>query len=217
MSLIPPREKNLVDWSENLIAVSIVHKKEWNLSEVKLVELQALHDEVKDLHELCQTASYTKLDMQVKNEKKQQLIHLIKVFVRNNLQNNDAMTDTGRKALGIPIYDNKHTPVPVPEGIPEIEVEMPHLRTLRIKFRDEHAERWGKPKRVHGVECIWEIMDEPPIRVKELSRVESATRSPLELTFEEHERGKRLYFAARWETGVKKKGRWSDIFSAIIP
>jgi hypothetical protein len=37
------------------------------------------------------------------------------------------------------------------------------------------------------------------------------------MTFDEDQRGKRLYFAVRWETGAVKKGNWSDIFSAIIP
>jgi hypothetical protein len=216
MNPIPAREKDFVDWSENLIAVSIIHKTEWKLPEDKLTELQTLHNAVKVLHELCQTASYTKLDMQAKNEKKKLLIHLEKVFVRNNLQNNDAMTDNGRKALRIPIYDNKHTPVPAPDCIPEIEIETPHPRTVRIKFRDEHAARWGKPKRVHGLECVWELAEKPPVKVGDLLHSEFSTRSPLELTFEEDERGKRLYFAARWETGAMKKGLWSNIFSAII-
>jgi hypothetical protein len=217
MSCIPTKEKNYVDWSGNLIAVSIAHKSEWNLSEAKLTELQTLHNEVKALHELCQTVSYTKLDMQAKNEKKKLLIQLETVFVRNNLQNNDAMTDTGCKELGIPIHDKKPTPIPVPDGIPEIKVETPHPRTVRIKFRDEHAARWGKPALVHGIECVWEIAEEPPVKVKDLFHSEFTTKSPLELTFEEDERGKRVYFVARWETRSMKKGKWSDIFSAIIP
>jgi hypothetical protein len=44
-----------------------------------------------------------------------------------------------------------------------------------------------------------------------------ATRSPLELTFDEDERRKRVYFAVRWESGTVKKCPWTDIFSAIIP
>ncbi|MDR1126587.1 MAG: hypothetical protein LBL06_00505 [Treponema sp.] len=217
MNPIPAREKDFVDWSYNLIAVSIVHKTEWKLSEDKLTELQTLHTAVKALHELCQTTSYTKLDMQVKNEKKKQLIYLEKVFVRNNLQNNDAMTDNGRTALRIPIHNNKHTPVPAPDCIPEIEIETPHLRTVRIRFRDQHAARWGKPARVHGLECVWALMETPPVKVSDLLHSEFSTRSPLELVFEEDERGKKVFFAARWETGAMKKGKWSDIFSAIIP
>ncbi|MDR1072169.1 MAG: hypothetical protein LBL45_00625 [Treponema sp.] len=210
--MIPTKEKDFMEWSENLIAVSIAHKSEW-----KLTELQALHNEVKASHELCQTASYTRLDMQEKNEKKERLIHLEEVFVRNNLRNNDATTDTGRKEVGISIHDDTRTPVPAPDGIPEIEIEAPHPRTVLIRFRGEHAARWCKPARVHGLECAWAFLEEPPVRVKDLTHSEFATRSPLELTFEEGERGKKMYFAARWETGALKKGKWSDIFSVIIP
>jgi hypothetical protein len=217
MSYIPTKEAEFVEWSENLIAVSTEHKVEWNLPEDKLTELQALHTQVKALHELCQTASYTKLDMQQKKEKKDRLVHLEEVFVRNNLQNNDAMTDEGRRALRIPIYDPKPTPHPPPEGIPEIEITTPLPRTVHIKFRDEHAARWGKPKYVHGLECLWLIADTPPAKVKDLLHSEFSTRSPLELVFEEDERGKKVYFAARWESGTVQKGKWSDIFHAVIP
>jgi hypothetical protein len=217
MNPIPSKEKNYVDWSDNLIAVATIHKTAWKLPEDKLAELQTLHNEVKALHELCQTASYMKLDMQAKNEKKKLLIHLEEVFIRNNLQNNDAMTDTGRKELGIPIHDTKPTPVPAPEGIPEIEIATPYPRTVQIKFRDEHAARWGKPEHVHGLECVWEIAETPPVKVGDLLHSEFATKNPLELVFEEDERGNKVYFAARWETGAMKKGKWSDIFSAIIP
>jgi hypothetical protein len=155
--------------------------------------------------------------MQAKNEKKRRLIHLEEVFVRNNLQNNDAMTDTIRKELRIPIHDTTPTPQPAPDSIPEVEVETPHPRTVRIKFRDEHAPRWGKPEHVHGLECLWRVMEERPVQVKDLQHSAFATRSPLELVFEEDERGKKVYFAVRWENGAGKKGLWSDIYSAIIP
>jgi hypothetical protein len=217
MSYFPTKEADFVEWSGNLIAVSTDHKTEWKLPEDKLAEIQALHTEVKALHELCQTASYTKLDMQAKNEKKERLIHLEEVFVRNNLQNNDAMTNEGRRALRIPVYDPKPTPHPAPEGIPEIEIATPYPRTVQIRFRDEHAARWGKPEYVHGLECLWVIADKPPEKVKELLHSAFATRTPLELEFEEDERGKKVYFAARWESGTVKKGKWSDIFSAVIP
>jgi hypothetical protein len=214
---MPEKEADFVEWSGNLIAVSTAHKIEWNLPEDKLLEMQTLHTEVKTLHELCQTASYTKLDMQAKNEKKALLVHLEEVFVRNNLQNNDAMTDNGRRALRIPIYDTTPTPHPAPSAIPEIEVVTPHPRTVHIKFRDEHAARWGKPKYVHGLECVWGIREAPPDKVKDLLHSEFATRSPLELVFEENERGKKVYFATRWENGTVKKGLWSDILFAVIP
>jgi hypothetical protein len=217
MTYIPAKEADFVEWSENLVAMSLAHKTELNLPDAKITPIQTLHDEVKALHALCQTAAYTKMDMQVKKEKKAELIHLEEVFVRNNLQNNDSMTDELRVAFRIPIHDLNPTPVPVPEGIPEIEVLTPLPRTLRFKFRGTGSKRWAKPVHVHGLELVWDILDEPPAEVPDMRHSEFATKSPLELVFEEGQRGKRIYFAARWESGTVKKGKWTDIFNAVIP
>jgi hypothetical protein len=213
---IPAKEADFVEWSENLITVSTANAQGWNLPQAKLTELRTLHDEVKALYELCKTASYTKLDMQSKHEKKKRLIKLEEVFVRNNLQNNDAMTDNGRAALRIPIYDRKPTPHPAPNTAPDIVVESPLLRTVRIRFRAVDAARWGKPAHVHGLECRWVIAESAPAKIEELLHSEFATRTPLELTFDEDMRGKRIYFAVRWEGNSGDKGPWSEIDSAII-
>ncbi|MDR2095599.1 MAG: hypothetical protein LBP76_08790, partial [Treponema sp.] len=145
---IPTKESEFIEWSANLIAVSVAHKTLWGLPDDKLAEIQTLHGEALALYEKCKTASYTKVDMETKHEKVHLLRHLEEVFVRNNLQNNDAMTDAGRTELRIPIHDQHPTPHPKPATIPEVEVETPHPRVLRIKFRDEHAARWGKPEYV---------------------------------------------------------------------
>jgi hypothetical protein len=217
MNYIPEKEAEFIEWSGNLIDVSKTHKIEWGLPEDKLTVLESLHIEVKGLHEKCQTAFYTPLDMQAKNEKKALLKKTEKDFVRFHLQNNDKMTDNGRRELRIPIYSKTHTPRPAPDSIPEIEIETPHPRILRIKFRRKNAPHWGKPEFVHGLECLWVIADAPPARINNLLHSAFATRSPVELTFDENERGKRVYFAVRWESGTVKKGPESDIFSAIIP
>jgi hypothetical protein len=217
MNYIPTKETDFIEWSENLITVSIAHKDEWNLSQSKLDELLALHNEVKTLHQLCQTSSFTKLDMQAKNEKKAELLHLEKVIERNNLHNNDAMTDNGRQELRIPIYDKTPSPHPAPDTLPDVEIDTPFPRVVQIKFRAINAPRWGKPKYVHGLECLWVIADTAPAKIEDLLHSSFATHSPLDLTFDEDQRGKRLYFAVRWESGTVKKGPWSDIYSAIIP
>ncbi|MDR0644922.1 MAG: hypothetical protein LBG05_08510 [Treponema sp.] len=217
MSNIPTKEVEFVEWSGNLIDVSKNHKVEWALPDDKLSALESLYIEVKALHEKCQTAASTKLDMQSKNEKKDLLRKNEAEFVRFHLQNNDKVSDTGRKELRIPIHDRTPTPHPAPDTVPEVEVETPHSRTLRIKFRHENAARWGKPEFVHGLECLWVIADVRPERIGDLLHSAFATRSPLELTFDEDERGKRVYFAVRWESGTVKKGPWSDFFNAVIP
>jgi hypothetical protein len=77
--------------------------------------------------------------------------------------------------------------------------------------------RWGKPADVYGMELVWLINDTPQKEIEDLVHSAFATKSPLELTCKENERGKRVYYAVRWETGKVKKGKFSEIFSAIIP
>jgi hypothetical protein len=109
------------------------------------------------------------------------------------------------------------SPHPKPEGIPDVEILTPHPRVIHIRFRAVNAPRWGKPENVHGLECLWVIADTPPAVIGDLLHSAFATKNPLELAFDENQRGRKLYFAVRWETGAVLKGDWSDIFSAIIP
>jgi hypothetical protein len=48
------------------------------------------------------------------------------------------------------------------------------------------------------------------VKVGDLLHSDFATKNPLEPVFEEDARGKKVFFAARWETGAMKKGKWSD-------
>ncbi|GHU76117.1 hypothetical protein FACS189461_3310 [Spirochaetia bacterium] len=213
----PTREAEFVDWSQNLITVSEAHAAAWNLPAPKLQELRLLHDEFSQLHVLCNTAAYTRVDMENKNEKKASLIHLEEVFVRNNLQNNDVMTDAGREEAQIPKHDKNPTPHGAPDGIPDIEVQTPLPRTLRLRFRAMNAPRWGKPENVHGLECLWGQLDAPPAHVEDLLHSAFTTSTPLDLVFDEDARGKRVYFTVRWEGGSGKKGSWSEVFTAVVP
>jgi hypothetical protein len=217
MSYIPAKEADFVVWSANLIAVSKAHLVELGLPEDKLTAIETLHNRFVTLHEKCKTAASSKLDMEAKHEARGELTKMEEVFVRNNLQNNDKMTNQIRREAGIPIYDNTPTHHPKPETIPDVVVRTPIPRVIQIRFRALNAPRWGKPAHVHGLECLWVIADAPPSKVAELLHSAFATKNPLELTFDENDRGKRVYFAVRWESGTVKKGAWSEILSAVIP
>jgi hypothetical protein len=67
------------------------------------------------------------------------------------------------------------------------------------------------------MELLWEIRDMPPQVITDLSKSEFDTASPLTLNFTEAERGKRVYYAPRWESKGNKKGPWGGLGSAIIP
>jgi hypothetical protein len=70
---------------------------------------------------------------------------------------------------------------------------------------------------VHGAEILYEIRDDAPALAEDLRHSSFATKTRMVYTFTEAERGKKVYFAARWENTRGEKGPWSDVVSAIIP
>jgi hypothetical protein len=159
---------------------------------------------------------YTQVDREAKNDAKKASKKAIRALVNQYLRF-DPVTDEDRTAMGIPNHDTHPSPIPIPGDIPETEAQTPLPRVLRFRFRRANMKRWGKPKGIHGMELVWLISDTLPKEVEELVHSAFATKSPLELTFKESERGKRLYYAVRWETNAMKKGKFSAIYSVIIP
>ncbi|MDR1374557.1 MAG: hypothetical protein LBJ24_06265 [Treponema sp.] len=159
---------------------------------------------------------HTKVDTEAKNDAKKAAKAVLRPFVNQYLRYLP-VTNEDRTAMAIPNHDTRLTKTPAPAGIPEVEAQTPHPRVLSFRFRGAGRKRWGKPEGVHGMELVWLLSDTPPKLVEDLVHSSFATKSPLVLTFEENERGKRLYYAVRWETGTVKKGDFSEIFLVFVP
>jgi hypothetical protein len=216
-SYFPSQEGALVLWTSNLAAVSSKYAAELAIPASWIADLQTLSSQFTALYRKCLTHSCTQIERQAKKDTKAALIKKIRAFVRFYLQNNEKMTDEIRVELQIPIHATHYTPHPAPDTVPEIETRTAHPRVVHIRFRGENVPRWGKPRGVHGIECLWVIADKRPKKIEELLHSIFVTKNPLELVFDEDERGKRVYFAVRWESGAAKKGPWSEIFNIFIP
>jgi hypothetical protein len=87
-----------------------------------------------------------------------------------------------------------------------------------VKFEfGESATSKAKLKDQHGVEIASVIADSKPLEIDDLNRSSFDTHTPMILSFKESERGKTLWYAARWENTRGEKGPWSEIFSVVIP
>ncbi|MDR1681238.1 MAG: hypothetical protein LBS12_05600, partial [Prevotellaceae bacterium] len=95
----------------------------------------------------------------------------------------------------------------------------PGPRVVKIHFQAAGSEHKAKPHGIHGVEIIWQVFDtpSPSVSIDELIHSEFDTMTPYEFRFSDAQRGKRLYFAMRWENTTGAKGPWSEIMEAIIP
>jgi hypothetical protein len=208
---IPRKEAELSEWSGNLLEVCKDNIDTWKLPTAKLTELVTLQAKFKVLVEKCKTAAGTKIDMQDKKDTKVLFVPKLEVFIKNDLQNNDLVDNAALVELGLNVPSGTHTPWPTPSEIPSTTVKTPAIRKVQVWFKGINSKRWGRLAKTKNLRCQWLISDTPPTRISELLHTEIATSNPLEFTFEEDQRGKRLYFAVCWEAGPKKRGPWSEI------
>jgi hypothetical protein len=142
---------------------------------------------------------------------------VLRPFVQGKLEHNPLVTDDDLTAMGLPVHDRSPSPAPDPDKEPELTFSTPSPAVVEIEVRKKNEAGRGKPKGMHGAELRWVIADVAPVDWSELLHSEFVTRSPFRLTFSGHDRGKWLYFAARWENNRGKKGPWCEIMSAVIP
>ena len=128
------------------------------------------------------------------------------------------VTNKEREEAGVHNAHERRDHIPAPATVPELSPVAGHPRQIVINYRDLGSHHRGKPADVHGIEIVWDIRNTPPSHVGELIRSSFDTASPHSITFDEQDRGKRVYMAGRWEIereGIK--GDFGEIVSAIIP
>jgi hypothetical protein len=135
------------------------------------------------------------------------------------LRNNANISDTQLRAADILV--EKHLPYPTPttQEFVHLTVEPSVVRRVIVSFRSQGADSKAKPRGVASMELKWGIFDELPLTVEQLPITNLYSKSPLMLTFEEYQRGEKVYMAARWvmKSTASGYGPWSTITFAIIP
>jgi hypothetical protein len=159
---------------------------------------------------------HTKVDTEVKKEKKKAAVALIRPFVKQYLHF-PPVTDADRTAMGIPNYGGGGGPVAPPTVWPELRADTGTSLHLFVHYRDPLHPRGGKPDKVTGMELRWAVLDAPPEHIDELVHSSFDTDSPLDLPFDLSDRGKKVFMAGRWEIHREGlKGPLSPIIDAII-
>jgi hypothetical protein len=217
LDYIPTNLVGFILFIDDLVAAVIANKTRWDIPDAEATDLQTAYAAFKALFAQSENpATRTSVVIAQRNDARTALIQKMRQLIEFRIRRNPAITTADLVAMHLKPY-KPPSPSPAPTTIPEIEIETPHPRVVRLRFRENAARYWGKPAGVHGLECLWVMAETPPTHINDLLHSAFATRNPLEFSFDEYERGKRIYFAARWEGGTGKKGLWSDIFSAVIP
>ncbi|MHB9292209.1 hypothetical protein Holit_01304 [Hollandina sp. SP2] len=214
---IPAADGAFSPWARNLIAYVTRNFTAWNIPDPQ-TSLTPLLMAFETAFEACRNPNKGKLDTQKKNEARKALEKELRAYNKAYLLYNPAVTDDDRTAMGLPIYRGTRHPVPKPATVPELLFDTGTRRIIKVYYKDQGASRRGKPAGVKGIEIKWAKLKEAPKDIGELVSFAFDTKPPLELTFEEHERGEKVYLCGRWEIQREgEKGPWGDIEEVIVP
>lgn len=184
----------------NIRAQASSNRVRWEISQAAIDRFNPL------IESFTRQSPYPKI--RKRDEARQALEQVLRPFIQGHLEHNPLVTDDDLTAMGLPVHDRKPTPPEPPKDEPELDVKPAPAGVIEIIFGDKNE---------HGHELRWAILDAPLADWSELLHSEISTRSPFQLSFEGHDRGKRIYLAGRWENSRGAKGPWTEIISTVIP
>jgi hypothetical protein len=210
-------DATFLEWEKNLLSFVLQNYTRWNIPapQTALVPLATAFEAA---YEACRNSNRGKLDTQKKNEARKSLEKELRIYNKAYLLYNPAVSDDDRTAMGLPIYSKTRHPVQSPATAPQLLPDTGTRRIIKVYYKDEGATRQGKPAGVKGIEIKWAKLKEPPKDISELVNSAFDTNPPLELRFEEHERGEKVFMCGLWEIQREgEKGPPGDIEEVIIP
>jgi hypothetical protein len=129
----------------------------------------------------------------------------------------EPVTDLDRDNMKIPNPDLIRTPHIDVKEVVEFELKLRNIREILVNFWVKGEKHHAKPAGYDGAVIIWDILDEPPESIHDLTLHTMASRTPHALEFDETERGKTVYIAAAWQNERGLVGNWSEILNAVVP
>ncbi|MDR1561904.1 MAG: hypothetical protein LBS54_02295 [Dysgonamonadaceae bacterium] len=213
---IPHSFLELAMWLVNFIDVVAERRKRFGIT---LKAFETLRIIVADFHisnQIAERENAGKTDRLDRRLKAAAAQKATRNFVNQYIRFNPNVTDDDKSDMGLTVPKKTLTPSPVAKTFPWLKVLTKLIRHLIIEYGESETKR-AKPEGQHTLELVYVIANEKPTDIAQLTVVKLDTNPPLDLTFTEEDRGKRVWFAARWINTRGIKGPWTEIYFAIIP
>lgn len=163
---LPSRESELVTWSGVFDQKITAAPGDFGLDAAQAAAYNVLHSAwISAYNAANDNGTRTPASIQTKNTAKEALIRgpggireLVKI-----LQAYPGMTNTLRAEISVTIPDDEPSPVPRPTHAPEIDLDAPIMRRVRITLHNEKVfGRRGKPDGVSGALVFTYVGVSPP-------------------------------------------------------
>jgi len=161
--------------------------------------------------------SRTSADVEGKDNARVAYETALRAFVKEWITPNNKITNQERKDMNVTVPDTQRTRVPVPANAPGVSVkELKHLQhILRIIDPTEPGSR-AKPEGVRSAQVYIYFGDNDPGDNNLYTFYGNANRFKFAVDFVAADRGKLVWYIARWENTRGEIGPWSNPTSATV-
>jgi len=221
INYIPVKDSDFDIWQKNIVAQVTANQVAWGIPAAIVASINA----PKTLWETkyaptTNPQTCTSAQTQAKNDARKAYESFLRKLVDGALLYNPMVSDEQRREMRLHVHDKKPSPAPVPTSWPLMVLLSGKGNQVNIVFKQEPDEsgtsRRAKPEHVARFEVCYKIGDPAPVDATDCPNKESATRSPLILTFKGADLGKKLYVYGRWINTRNQPGPWTALPMAII-
>jgi len=189
---------------------------DWDVSAANITELGALVTQAAAAQTSAESETGNKVLTAKMNEAFSALTACMRSLHRRRFTT-PPLIDSDYVSLGLRAHDTvRSSHITVTESV-EFDLRLRNIREIVVDFKIAGAAHKAKPTGYDGAVIIWGILDREPLSHDELPRHIMASRTPYTLSFEEAERGKRVWIALAWQNERGITGPWSGYKSAIVP
>ncbi|MDR0982583.1 MAG: hypothetical protein LBM07_05000 [Culturomica sp.] len=219
LDLIPTKDTEFNIFQKGVMTPVKANAEVWGVLPALLAVVEQLQTKWEEAFALAEDPmTRTNVAVQTKNLAREEYEKHLRKLIKAYLANNPLVTDEQRVEMGLPVYKQTHSPVPVPTSIPEVvDIDRNTVRRLTISFNDSESKKRAKPFGVQGAVVKWIVGGEYPTGIEVFTNSLLDTKSPITLTFTEQERDQTVYFALAWQNTKGEMGDFGEIHSVKVP
>ena len=214
---VPSNASLFHEWANSLLSyITPAKQAAWSIPKAQMDEVQGKMDAFSNLQNDFPNDP-TRAQIKKRNAAQREAMLAIRYLVRFYLRR-DVVTDPDLIAMGIPPISHTRTlHINVTETV-AFEFRMSPFFTVTVDFWQAELEHTkAKPNGYMGAEFIWNIGSEEPASPDDYRYKLMLSRRPHRFVFDKDDRGKTVWFAARWQNARGNTGVWSPAQSTIIP
>jgi hypothetical protein len=217
MDYIPQAHDTFFVWQSDFYSRREEKMSSFQINEEKLKPLTAAKSKYELAYKRASNPdAANRADRVERDEREAEYKAAIRLFVNENIRYNSRVGDYDRKYLMLTVPDTTSTPAPVPTTHPVLRIDFSEPSRHTVHILDEAKSSRRKPEGVKECEVWYRVADEEPTHFADLHYAGSTSNGKMLIEFDVPQRGKKVWYNARWINTRGEKGPWGEFENAFI-